>query len=146
MGFEVGPNVWTTEWEKLGASIRMRPALIGNGRSAALRERSALLPASDSRDFDVSSDGCRGRNRRLSQLAFGARVVLVEIAALILDAAPQPFAEDVFEGAGATVHVDMYVGIGRELCALVGVEDLGPTLAESLAQGIETEDTVQGVG
>ena len=36
--------------------------------------------------------------------------------------------------------------IGRELCALVGVEDLGPTLAECLAQRIETEDAVQGVG
>ena len=29
---------------------------------------------------------------------------------------------------------------------LVGDEDFGSTLTERLAQGIETEDTVQGVG
>ena len=58
------------------------------------------------------------------------------------------------EGAAAAVHADLDVGdlqagdedISCELCALVGVEDLGPTLAERLAQGIETEDTVQRVG
>ena len=82
------------------------------------------------------------------------RVILVEIDVLILDAAPWAFAEDVVEGAGKAVHADLNVGceqaggevIGRELCALVGVEDLGPALAERLAQGIETEDVVQSGG
>ena len=82
------------------------------------------------------------------------RVILVEIDVLVFDAAPEPFAEDVVERMAATVHAELNVGgvkggresIGRELCALVGVEDFGPTLAERLAQGIETEDAVQGVG
>ena len=81
-------------------------------------------------------------------------VILVEIDVLVFDAAPQAFAEDVVKGAAAAIHADLNVGcaqsgsegIGRELCALVGVEDFGPTLAERLAQGIETEDTVLGVG
>ena len=81
-------------------------------------------------------------------------VILVEIDVLILDAAPQAFAEYVVEGAASAIHADLDVGceqaggegIGRELCALVGVEDLGSTFAERLAQGIETEDAVQGVG
>ena len=79
------------------------------------------------------------------------RVIPVEIDVLILDAAPEPFAENVVERAAAPVHADLNVGceqggresIGRELCALVGVEDLGPPLAERLAQGIETEDAVR---
>ena len=37
-------------------------------------------------------------------------------------------------------------GIGRKLCVLVGIEELGSTLDERLVQGIETEDAVQGVG
>ena len=82
------------------------------------------------------------------------RVILVEIDVLILDAAPQAFAEDVVEGAASAIHADLDVGseqagsegIGRELCALVGIEDLGSTFAERLAQSIETEDAVQGVG
>ena len=81
-------------------------------------------------------------------------VILVETDIFVLDAAPKAFAEDVVEGAASTVHADLNVGceqadgegIGRELCALVGVEDLGPTGAERLTQGIETEDAVQGVG
>ena len=32
------------------------------------------------------------------------------------------------------------------MCALVSVDDRGPTLAERLAQSIETENAVQGVG
>ena len=55
--------------------------------------------------------------------------------------------------AASAIHADPNVGseqaggegIGRELCALVGVEDLGSTFAERLAQGIETEDAVQSV-
>ena len=81
-------------------------------------------------------------------------VILVEIDVLVFDAAPQTFAEDVVEGATAAIHADLNVGseqasgegVGRELCALVGVEDFGPTLAERPAQGIETEDAVLGVG
>ncbi|MDE0180270.1 MAG: hypothetical protein OXL39_02925 [Caldilineaceae bacterium] len=49
---------------------------------------------------------------------------------------------------------DLYVGreqagcegVGRALCALVGVEDLGPTLDEPLVEGVETETTILGVG
>ena len=54
-------------------------------------------------------------------------VILVEIDVLILDAAPEAFAEDVVEGAAAAIHADLNVGceqaggegVGRELCALV---------------------------
>ena len=61
------------------------------------------------------------------------------------------FAEDVIEGAAAAVHAVLDVGckqaggegIGLELCALVGIENLGPNFAERLAQSIEAEDAVQ---
>ena len=62
------------------------------------------------------------------------------------------FAEDVVESAA--VHADLNVGceqaggegIGCELCALIGVEDLRSTHAGRLTQSIETEDAVQSVG
>ena len=81
-------------------------------------------------------------------------VILVETDVPAFDAAPETFVEDVVEGAAAAIHADLNVsceqaggeGVGRELCALVGVEDLGPTLAKRPAQGIETEDAVLGVG
>ena len=41
----VGLTLWTTRWEKMGASRLMRPALVGNGRSVVIRARSALPPA-----------------------------------------------------------------------------------------------------
>ena len=82
------------------------------------------------------------------------RFILVEIDVLVFDTAPKAFAVDVVEGAAAAIHADLNVGceqaggegIGRELCPLVGVEDLGSTDAERLVQGIETKDAVQSVG
>lgn len=46
----VGPDLRTTKREKQGAFRRMRPALIGSGRSAAHRAGSALAPACSCRD------------------------------------------------------------------------------------------------
>ena len=45
-----GANGWTTKREQEGAFRGMRPVLTGKGRSAALRERSALAPARDRRE------------------------------------------------------------------------------------------------
>ena len=45
-----GPNGWTTKREREGAFRRLRPVLTGKGRSAVLRERSALAPARDRRE------------------------------------------------------------------------------------------------
>ena len=89
-----------------------------------------------------------------SGLQLAHRVVLVEIDVLIFDATLQAFAEYVVEGAAAAVHADLDVGcrqaggegIGRELCALVDVENLGAPLAERFVQGIKAEDAVQRVG
>ena len=72
----------------------------------------------------------------------------------MLDAARKPFTEDIVEGTAAAVHGDLNVGgeqagsgrIGRELRALVGVEDCGSASAEGLAQFNEIECAIQGVG
>ena len=74
----------------------MRPTLIGNGRSAAIRARIALLRVCDIRDFEVVSHGCRSRSMGLSRLVVGAVSILIEIDVLVFEAAPKAFAEDVF--------------------------------------------------
>src|SRR5690606_8656590 len=64
---------------------------------------------------------------------FARRVVGVQVHLLVLQRAPQPLDEDVVDAAALAVHADLHAapqqgpgeGVGRELRALVGVEDAG---------------------
>src|SRR5215469_18645682 len=74
-------------------------------------------------------------------------LISVEINLLVLEAAPQPFHEDVVGKPAAAVHADRNpVGaqqrseaIVGELAALIGIEDLGTALQQRLLQRLDTE-------
>ena len=75
-----------------------------------------------------------GREARLLRASVRARA---QIHPLVLDGPPQPLDEDVVVAATAAVHADGDTvvlehpgeGFGRELAALIGVEDLGRPIA-----------------
>src|SRR5271163_2837546 len=77
-----------------------------------------------------------------------------EIDLFVLEAAPQPFNEDVVGKATAAVHADRHPvaaqhageAVVGELAALVGVEDLGPSLAQSVFQGLDAEARIEQIG
>ena len=81
-------------------------------------------------------------------------LVCLQVHLLVLDAAPQPFHEDVVHAPAPAVHAHLNAlrqqhageGLAGELAALVGVEDLWPTLAQGLFQSRNTEVYLQGVG
>ena len=81
-------------------------------------------------------------------------LVCLQVHLLVLDAAPQPFHEDVVHAPAPAVHAHLNglrqqhagEGLAGELAALVGVEDLWPTLAQGLFQSRNTEVYLQGVG
>ncbi len=60
-------------------------------------------------------------------------VVIVNVNIFVLERAPKTLDEDIIEGPATTVHAHTYArffecigkGFGRELNALVGVEDVG---------------------
>ena len=80
--------------------------------------------------------------------------VVHQIDVLILDAAPQTLNKDVVQRTASAVHADLNTscqhgvseGVGCELSALIGVEDVRCALLEGLAQSHQTELTIQGVG
>ena len=78
-----------------------------------------------------------------------------EIDALVLDAAPEPFHEDVVMVAAFAVHADPDAmlfentceGLTGELGTLISIEDFRRSVAlQGLLQGIDTEVCVHGVG
>ena len=78
----------------------------------------------------------------------------MQIDALLLQGAPQSLDEDVVEKAAAPVHRDAHAGISQapgprprsELAALIGVEDLGPSVGgDCLIERIDTELGIHGV-
>jgi len=81
-------------------------------------------------------------------------LVSLQVHILVLDAAPQPFYEDIVHAPALAVHADLNAlrqqpagkGVAGELAALVGVEDLRPTPAQGLFQGLNTEVHIQSVG
>ena len=81
-------------------------------------------------------------------------LVCLQVHLLVLDAAPQPFHEDVVHAPAPAVHAHLNAlrqqhageGLAGERAALVGVEDLWPTLAQGLFQSRNTEVYLQGVG
>ena len=78
-------------------------------------------------------------------------LVCLQVHLLVLDAAPQPFHEDVVHAPAPAVHAHLNAlrqqhageGLAGELAALVGVEDLWPTLAQGLFQSRNTEVYLQ---
>lgn len=73
---------------------------------------------------------------------------------LILEGPPQPFDKDVVQSPAATIHTHPHSGsldpvgegVGRELDALVSVENLRLALSQGLLQGNQAEVTIQSVG
>jgi hypothetical protein len=81
-------------------------------------------------------------------LGLGDAGIGVEIDLLVFEAAPQPFDEDVVHVAALAIHADrdpvVLQGAGEvvagELAALVGIEDLGPTVQrERFLDGLDAE-------
>ena len=83
----------------------------------------------------------------------GHALVGFEVDLLILEAAPEPFDEDVIGKATAAVHADgnpmgaQHAGevVVGELAALVGVEDLGPPLAQCVLQGFDAKARIEQI-
>ena len=81
-------------------------------------------------------------------------LVCLQVHLLVLDAAPQPFHEDVVHAPAPAVHAHLNAlrqqhageGLTGELAALVGVEDLWPTLAQGLFQSRNTKVYLQCQG
>ena len=77
------------------------------------------------------------------------RGVFLEIDLFILHAAPEPFGEDVIVIAALAVHADACAGrgkhgsksLGRELAALVAVEDVRRTAQKRRFQGFDAKAT-----
>ena len=96
-------------------------------------------------EFEVGGDSVA----RLRHIVVG-----LEVDFFVLEAAPQPFHEDVVGKAAAPVHADRHPVAAQhagetfagELAALVGVEDLGPPLAQRLLQGLDAEARIQQIG
>ena len=64
------------------------------------------------------------------------RVILVEIDVLILDSAPEPFAEDVVEGATTTDHVDPAVSCAQAVKTSARNRAPGDLLKNALVLGL----------
>ena len=79
--------------------------------------------------------------------------VLAEVDLLVLHRPPEPLDEDVVERSATSIHghghpaLDQSAreGIRRELCSLVGVEDLGRCLAQGSIQRLDAEVPCQRV-
>ena len=88
-------------------------------------------------------------------LGLGDCRISVEVDFLVFEAAPQPFDKDVVHAAALAVHADHdLMGLQNagevlagELAALVGVEDLGPTVSrERFLERFDTEVGAERVG
>jgi hypothetical protein len=73
-------------------------------------------------------------------------LILFQINVFIFHAAPQAFHKDIVERPPATIHTDADArlsqatgeGVGCELRTLIGVEDFGLGVTQSLIEGIAT--------
>ena len=85
---------------------------------------------------------------------FKAVGIVPEVNVFVFHSSPQSLDEDVVVGSASTVHADPHPGlfksgdegIGRELCALVGIEYRRQSGFHCLMQAVQTELAVQGIG
>ena len=71
-------------------------------------------------------------------------MIVVQVDLLVFDRAPEPLDEDVIQGPAATVHPDLNASLfqdrserqGRKLDALIGVENLGWSVARACCKAV----------
>ena len=89
-----------------------------------------------------------------SQTSFQHVLIGIKINILLLDASPQPFHEDIVQIPSASVHADsdivrfQYTRKLRtgEVAALIGIENVGLCLFQSLVQTFQTKIDFQRIG
>src|SRR6202521_96325 len=88
-----------------------------------------------------------------ARLQFGHPRILEQIYMLILDRPPEPLDEDVVQRTPTPIHAHpaacllygLRKGGGRELRALIGVENFGVSLCEGGLERGKTEAPIQGI-
>ena len=78
----------------------------------------------------------------------------MQIQALVLDTAPQSLDEDVVQSPSPAIHTDANTldlesageGLTGKLTTLIGVENTGFALYQSLIEGLKTKPGIEGIG